>query len=378
MAGWKQSLAQMMTRLEARFDSLKQRLRWRARREGLLQIVPYIGHGTPTTLYLKGRLLQDKHISKPTDQDTLWQNLRNMYKRFASNEVPQTRLVARFGLLTQEIITDEEGFFDLCWQLGQPLEEGKIWHEVVFNLPNSDISAAGRVMIPPANAQFGVISDIDDTVVQTSAFNTLKMARNVFLSNAHTRLPFEGVAAFYQALQKGAGSVYNPLFYLSGSVWNLYDLLVDFFELRGIPAGPLFLMNLGLAERQLFSPNHYEHKLSTLQLLLDTYPALPFILIGDSGQQDPEIYTQSTADNPGRILAIYIRDVTGEGRAAEIQKLAELTQKFKTELVLVKDTAAAALHAVECGFIHHDTLPNIFRANHRDTQPPHFNRQMLD
>jgi phosphatidate phosphatase APP1 len=79
-------------------------------------------------------------------------------------------------------------------------------------------------------------------VLQSSVTNFLKMARMVLLGNAHTRLPFEGVAAFYRALQRGAsGGEFNPIFYVSNSPWNLYDLLEDFMDVHGVPAGPLFL-----------------------------------------------------------------------------------------------------------------------------------------
>ena len=68
------------------------------------------------------------------------------------------------------------------------------------------------------------------------------MAKLTLLHNAHTRLPFEGVAGFYQALQRGRdGEAYNPVFYVSNSPWNLYDLLEDFLDVHGIPRGPLLL-----------------------------------------------------------------------------------------------------------------------------------------
>ena len=71
-----------------------------------------------------------------------------------------------------------------------------------------------------------MISDIDDTIVRTGATSLLMMLRVVLLSNAHTRLPFQGVAAFYGALARGAsGQDSNPLFYVSSSPWNLYDVL---------------------------------------------------------------------------------------------------------------------------------------------------------
>jgi phosphatidate phosphatase APP1 len=154
-------------------------------------------------------------------------------------------------------------------------------------------------------------------VVRSGATNMLKMAWIVFLNNAHTRLPLEGVIAFYQALQRGVnGRDYNPIFYVSSSSWNIYDVLEDFLSVHGVPAGPLFLKDWSPTTLE----KHKAHKLAVIRTLLRTYPELPFVLIGDSGEEDPEIYRQAVREHPGRILAIYIRDVTTGERDAEVRR----------------------------------------------------------
>ena len=96
---------------------------------------------------------------------------------------------------------------------------------------------------------------------------------------------------------------------MSSSPWNLYDLLVDFLDLNGIPAGPLMLRDFGLRYEPTAGSGHLGHKLKEMRQILQAYPQLQFILIGDSGQEDPEIYREVVKEFPGRILAIYIRDV---------------------------------------------------------------------
>ena len=124
------------------------------------------------------------------------------------------------------------------------------------------------------------------------------------------------MAAFYQALQLGdTGKVFNPIFYVSSSPWNLYDLLTDFMDVHAIPTGPLFLQDFGLDRDKFISADHDEHKITHIERLLDLYPKLPFILIGDSGQADPEIYSTILEKYPTRILAIYIRDIHPEHAA---------------------------------------------------------------
>ncbi len=144
-------------------------------------------------------------------------------------------------------------------------------------------------MIPGPGARFGVISDVDDTVLVTGATDAVGMARTVFTGNALSRMTFDGVAELYRALRGEQG---NPIFYVSSSPWNLYDLLDDFLALNGLPAGPILLRDWGLSSIELLPTDHHHHKLGTIHAILSTYPDLPFLLLGDSGQQDPEIYAQ--------------------------------------------------------------------------------------
>jgi phosphatidate phosphatase APP1 len=216
------------------------------------------------------------------------------------------------------------------------------------------------VLVPPSTAHFGIISDIDDTVVKTDVANVLSMARLVLLTNAHTRLPFDGVAAFYRALHGGTdGRNVNPIFYVSSSPWNFYDLLDEVMAVHGIPAGPLFLKDYGLSRRLLLSVGHREHKLKAIREILDAHPHLPFVLIGDSGQHDPEIYRNVVAEYPGRILTIYIRDVSQAGRDDELGVMADEVDAEGAEMVLMSDTVTAARHALARGLIQASALPEI-------------------
>jgi len=341
------------------------RLRFEAKRRlGLLdpfEILPYRGHGTSRELLLRGRVLEERGITRSGQHDTAWDNVRNMARRFASDEVPSARVRASLGSVEVETVADEEGFFEVRLKLPEPLTGPTGWHPVELELlhPRSpdgkQVRSTGEVLVP-AGARFGVISDIDDTVVHSSATSVLKMAWIVLLNNAHTRLPFEGVNAFYSALQRGLeDQPHNPIFYVSSSPWNIYDVLEDFLNVHGVPAGPLFLKD--------WSPSvlgkHRTHKLGTIRTLLRTYPDLPFVLIGDSGEEDPEIYLQIVREHPGRIRAVYIRDVTSGKRDEEVRALAKKAHALGTYMVPVTDTAAAAEHAASIKIIAPDAVEKI-------------------
>jgi phosphatidate phosphatase APP1 len=376
MPSWERVVGSVAYNVEEHFDRLKFRLRKRLGRINAVIILAYRGHGTADSFYLKGRVIEYRGMTAAKDNDSVWRNLLNMYRRFASDEIPGAKVRARFGDNMRDAVTDREGFFELVLLPDDKLlRPDRFWYDVSLELveypgPRQGTTrVTAKVIVPPPDAEFGVISDLDDTVLKSDVVNYIKLARNTFLRNAHTRLPFEGVASFYQALQAGTGVSYNPIYYVSSSPWNLYDLLDDFFEIRGIPAGPLFLTKVGIRQDQLFKPDRRKHKLNHIQTLLRTHPDLPFVLIGDSGEIDPEIYLQVVLDHPGRIKVIYIRDVHRKGRGEMIAPIAEQVRAAGSELVLVTDTVAAAVHAVERGLISADALPAIREERSQDQQP---------
>jgi phosphatidate phosphatase APP1 len=359
--GWRRTIATGLGVAEQRFDEFRFGFK---QRFGLLdpfEILPYRGHGTPHELFLKGRVLEERGITTSGQYDTVWDNLRNMARRFASDEVPGARVRASFGRLTVEAVADEEGFFDVRFELPEPITDPAGWHPVELELlhPGSPgggpVRSTGRVLVPN-EARFGIISDLDDTVVRSSATHVLKMARIVALNNAHTRLPFEGVAEFYGALQRGPeGRGYNPIFYVSSSPWNIYDVLEDFLDVHGVPEGPLFLKDWS----PMVLGKHKGHKLGIIRTLLRTYPDLPFVLIGDSGEEDPEIYSQAVREHPGRVRAIYIRDVTSAARDAQVRAIAEEVRGLGVEMIAVSETGAAAEHAASAGLISPDAVREV-------------------
>lgn len=379
MVNWRSILRVVSDNPEEQLQQLKNDLAQRLKLTDPVMIIPYRGFGTKEQLFLKGRVLEDQGIAAAEDDDTLWENLYATYLRFASDELPGVRVQAHFQDETWEVVTDEEGYFDFTLVPRRTPAVTQQWHDVRLTLPDllnsgatgQPVQAVGEVLTPTIMSTVGIISDIDDTIVATQATNVLKMARIVFLNNARTRLPFAGVAAFYRALHRGAnGAEANPLFYVSSSPWNLYDLLVDFLTIHDIPAGPFFLQDYGLDPGKLITISHRVHKLAAIKRILLTYPMLPFILIGDSGQEDPEIYSEVVRTYPGRIRAIYIRDVSPAQRDAAVQSLIEEAQRHTVEMLLVPDTLAAARHAVQRGFIHPDALAAIDQEKHKDAAAP--------
>lgn len=379
MSGWKEALIHLSVDVETQYDSLKNRLRQRFGRRDPMMILPYRGYGTPDRMFLRGRVLKDRHIQPAEADDSSWENLLNMWRRANSIEIPGAQVRARFAGREQVVTANDEGFFEVWIEPAEPLPAGQLWQEVELELlaptpeDGAPVRAVGQILVPPPSADFAVISDIDDTVLQSNVTSLVKMARATFLGNARLRLPFEGVAAFYRALHRGrAGDQRNPMFYVSSSPWNLYDLLSEFFNLQDIPVGPvLFLRDWGLTDQGFLPLKNRAYKLSYIKEIIETFKTLPFILIGDSTQEDPEIYTEVVSLYPKRILAVYIRNVERDPkRMAKIKTLAEEVLKAGSVLVLAETTLPLAEHAAKQGWIDPNALPEIEIEKQADAAPP--------
>lgn len=382
MTDVKHEILKALTGIEDRIDAAKFKLQQRLGL-GKLQIVPFIGYGSARELILKGRVLRDKGIHEPMDNASILTNIVDMYKRFQSDEIPGATVQARFGELAAETAADIEGFFEFHLKVDNLPDSDDHTHLVDLELidyPGKDqnpsepaeFKAQAQVIVPPEGAQFGVISDIDDTVLRSNVTDIISLVRNTFLENAHTRLPFEGVAKFYQALRRGgSGDNFNPIFYVSSSPWNLYDVLHDFFIVREIPLGAFFLTEYNLDEDTFIVTGHHAHKIAAIETILETYPAMQFVLIGDSTQKDPSIYREMVEKYPDRFIAIYIRDATTSiERDAEIEEIAEGVRAVGISMLVVPDSYAAATHAAEIGLIHPDALPTIREERNEDQQAP--------
>jgi len=373
------SIAAAAVRLDSGVRRARFRLRQALRGAARQAIVAYRGYGTSARLHISGRVVEERRLLPASEADSLWRNLVNMYRRMHVHAIPRATVRARYAGASREITCDARGFFDAWLDVPHPTAEEREWHEVELELvrpsrhAREPVRALAEVLVPPSRARFAVISDIDDTVVKTGAARLLTLVRQSFLSTAYTRLPFPGVAAFYRALHAGVGGdEQNPMLYVSRSPWNLYDLLAQFFAIHAIPVGPvLYLRQWGLSAEGLTTASSTGLKYRRIGEMLATYAHLPFILIGDSGQKDPEIYHALIRDHPGRILAAYIRNVSRKpARIAAIRALAQEVARQGSTLILADDSLAMAEHAAENGWIAADRVAEVRAYREADEAAP--------
>ena len=356
MGGWQDQLRALASSLGSRVRRGANTLERVVDRDPF-HIVGYRGYGVSGRVLILGRVLQNEGLIKADPTHSRLRNLFSMLKRLESDPLHHARVRARWPGGGQELVADDEGFIREWLPIDTSDRTG--WQSAELELETGPRGVArAPFLVPEAGASYGVISDMDDTVIQSHVTDFIRAARMVLLENARTRLPFPGVAAFYRALVQGrSGSAGNPIFYVSSSPWNLYDVIAEFLEAQQIPVGPLLLRDWDLGPSLL---RNASYKSGVIREILATYPRTPFVLIGDSGQEDPEIYADVVATHPGRILAVYIRNVRQHPEySAAIRELTEGVARAGSTLVLADDTLTVARHAAAHGWIKDEALRDI-------------------
>ena len=316
-------------------------------------IVPFASWGTVDVLHVQGRVMEAAALRELRKDDSVLSAIGNTLTRVESDEVPEAVLEVRSGDDAIEVETDAEGFFRVDIAGGAPFAAG--WHHVDLQLLESiagaDTSARADVLVPDPRAQYVVVSDVDDTVVVSGATDTLRMMRLTLTKNAHERALFPGVGAFYRALRAGrSGYPENSIFYVTRSGWNLNDLFTRIFEERRIPKGPLLMQDFAHVEPPSESFKDQRTKMDWFELLFSELPH-PFVLIGDSGQHDPENYLECVQRWPGRVAAVFIRDVTTRSRDRSVQEIAEEIRAHDVPAAVSDSSVDFAREAVRFGLI---------------------------
>lgn len=171
-------------------------------------------------------------------------------------------------------------------------------------LANEDISCTEPVQIIEPRG-VSLISDIDDTIKRSNiSLGAKEIFRNTFIRELND-LTVDGVRDWYNTMY----DLGVQLHYCSNSPWQLYPVLATYFKLAGLPPGSLHLKAYTGMLQGIFEPVA-ERKKGTLEKIMKDFPERKFLLVGDSGEADLEVYTELAVAHPGRIAAIFIRDVT--------------------------------------------------------------------
>ncbi|MEM7489727.1 MAG: phosphatase domain-containing protein [Pseudomonadota bacterium] len=256
---------------------------------------PYLGYATPEGVVLRGRVLSHLRRATPDPEQSKWANVRQMANLFITDEVQGVTVTG--GGATA--LSDAEGYV----RLTVPGDFDPGWATIDVAIEGQD-PVPCHARIPGPAADYMMISDIDDTMIQTGAHSLAKNLWTTFTGTALTRQAHDDAIALMEAMAKGGT---NPIFYVSSSPWNIHHFLEELFQHEGVPRGPMFLRDLGITEEGV-GASHGTHKGRAIDAILAANPDLPAYLMGDSGQKDAFVYRDAIARHPGRIKGVALRE----------------------------------------------------------------------
>lgn len=335
----RRSLAGRLARAEKSLDdriagALRGRPGWE------IAVVPYVGSGSTARAHLRGRV-----VLRPSDRrrtPTLLTSLSH-YLTVDVRDEPVTVEVAGRRV---ETVSGHEGYLEV--HVDAQLDPG--WHDVRWSVAGTTTS--GRLLVVDPQATLGLVSDIDDTVIHTGITRMYEAVRNTLLVAAEDRLPIPGAAQLYQQLVAGDRGR-APVFYVSTGAWNLYAPMEQFLARHGFPAGPLVMTDWGPGVGWLFREGSVAFKSRMVLDLMAEHPHLRWVLVGDSGEHDPEAYATVVRARADRVAAVYIREVLPASvtRAGLVRELAAELESSGVPLLLIRDSADAVAHARSLGLL---------------------------
>ena len=268
------------------------------------KVICYTGYGTPASLRVLGRVVLAPRrgrsaLARATDDFARRRGFRN----FVTVPCVRVPVMITVGGRTLHTVSDRGGYIDVRIR-NHGLEPG--WRTAEVSSPDS-MTALADVHVVADDQTFGIASDIDDTVITTWLPRPLIAAWNSFIRDESARQAPPAMAVMYRTLiaeHPGA-----PVVYISTGAWNTHGFVSRFLRRHRFPHGPMLLTDWGPTNTGLFRSGA-AHKRDSLMQLTKDFPNISWLLVGDDGQHDLEMYSSFAAVAPDRVRAIAIRQLT--------------------------------------------------------------------
>ncbi|HET9420686.1 MAG TPA: phosphatase domain-containing protein [Nocardioides sp.] len=264
-------------------------------------VLPHVGYGGPGFVRVFARVVYAPVSTRAPDDYAALQ--RRGWRNFLTAEAVDVRVTVTVAGERHQARTDRSGNLDA--RLPQhDLVPG--WHQVTIETATS-APATARVLVVDGEVDFGIVSDIDDTVLQTLLPRPLLAAYHTLVLREQARQPVAGMADLYVELLGAHPGA--PTIYVSTGAWNTAGTLRRFLARNGFPEGPLLLTDWGPTNTGWFRSGQ-DHKRGCLRALVEDFPRIRWVLVGDDGQHDPSIYAEFAREQPDRVRAIAIRELS--------------------------------------------------------------------
>lgn len=275
-------------------------------RGGEDEVIVYPGYGDARGAQVEGRVIERRERGEVTADDGKLRNLARNARRLKNDERKQRPVTVTVNGREWATQSDDEGYFRVALEAAAPLSPG--WHRV--EAVSGRATGHGELLIVPPGNEIGLISDIDDTILVSEVNDKSRLLANSLLKNPAQRQAVSGMAELY-AQRSGANPQAGaaPLFYLSASPRQLQRPLAEFLARNRFPRGVLITKRVTTDRSSEPLVDQFAYKTRKIEELFTRLPEARFVLVGDDGERDPEIYDWVRNKYPERVEAIWIRRV---------------------------------------------------------------------
>ena len=314
----------------------------------------YRGYANEQELIVMG------HVFKPTStedynfQKRNLKNARSIIKLFTTHTQANADVFLEHNGVKIHTKTLDDGYFKFCVPLDQFEKYGWIDYQVNIVYKAKNIVAT-ESYIRPHKGNLGIISDIDDTFLVSHSLNPFKKLFVLLFRDINKRKVFDDVVSHYQALSSAGRKnkqEQNAFFYVSSSEWNLYRFIIKFTEIHQLPKAVLLLKDIktSLTDFLLTGRGNHNHKFEKIKHILEFYPHLEYVLLGDDSQKDAYLYEAICKIFPVTVKAVYIRQ-TGHHKKEKITTILKNLETLKVAVCYFKNSNEAIAHSKKLGII---------------------------
>lgn len=314
----------------------------------------YRGYANEQELIVMGHVFKPTTIQEYNFQKKNLKNATSVIKMFQIKTQANADVYLEHNNAKIHTKTLIDGYFKFCVPLDQDTHYGWIDYEVSIVYKNESITTRDSY-IRPHKGNLGIISDIDDTFLVSHTLNPLKKLYVLLFKNVNKRKIYEDVVTHYQALSTAGREnkeEFNAFFYVSSSEWNLYRFITKFTEIHQLPRAVLLLKDIktSLTDFFLTGRGNHNHKFDKIKHILEFYPNLEYVLLGDDSQHDPFLYEAICKIFPVTVKAVYIRQ-TGESKKEKVITILKNLETLKVSVCYFKHSSEAIAHSKMIGII---------------------------
>jgi phosphatidate phosphatase APP1 len=312
----------------------------------------YRGYANEQELIVMGHVF--KRLYDYDYQKKNFKNATSIINQFRIKTIKNYDVYLKFGNHEIHSKTLDDGYFKFCIPIEKEFDFGWMEYEVSIKHKLETITAKGS-FIRPHEGNLGIISDIDDTFLISHTRNVFKKIYILLFKNVNDRKVFEGVVPHYQALSSAGRNnkdEQNAFFYVSSSEWNLYNFIVKFTKIHQLPRAVILLKDIkrGVTDFFISGRGNHNHKFDKIKHVLEFYPNLKYVLLGDDSQHDPFLYEQICKIFPVTVKAVYIRQ-TGKHQKEKTKAVLKNLEDLDVSVCYFKESSKAIMHSKSIGII---------------------------